>query len=113
MVAANRDFVRKHPVATKRAVRAIAKGADICAREPERTARVLVDKGYAASYDYALQMLRDVPYGKWRDYDPEDAVRFYALRMHEGGLIKSSPQKLMTHGTDWRFLKELKKELKG
>jgi NitT/TauT family transport system substrate-binding protein len=113
MVAANRDFVRKHPAATKRAVRAIAKGADICAREPERTARFLVDKGYTASYEYALQMLRDVPYGKWRDYDPEDAMRFYALRMHESGLIKSSPQRVIAQGTDWRFWNELKKELKG
>jgi NitT/TauT family transport system substrate-binding protein len=113
MVAANREFVSKHPIATKRVVRALMKGADICAREPERTARFLVDKGYAASYDYALQALRDVPYAKWREYDPEDAVRFYALRMHEAGLIKSSPQKVIAQGTDWRFLKELKRELKG
>jgi hypothetical protein len=25
----------------------------------------------------------------------------------------TSPQKLIAHGTDWRFLNELKKELKG
>jgi NitT/TauT family transport system substrate-binding protein len=113
VVAAHRDFVRKHPVATKRAVRAIVKAADVCALEPERTARFLVDKGYAERYDYALQALRDVPYAKWREYNPEDAVRFYSLRLHEAGLIKSSPQKILTQGTDWRFLNELKKELKG
>jgi len=28
-------------------------------------------------------------------------------------MIKSSPQKLIAQGTDWRFLKELKRELKG
>jgi NitT/TauT family transport system substrate-binding protein len=39
-------------------------------------------------------------------------VRFYALCLHEARMIKSSPQKLMTQGTDWRFLNELKKELK-
>jgi NitT/TauT family transport system substrate-binding protein len=50
---------------------------------------------------------------KWREYDPEDAVRFYALRLYEGGMIKSSPQKILAQGTDWRFLNELKKELKG
>jgi NitT/TauT family transport system substrate-binding protein len=54
-----------------------------------------------------------VQYAKWREFDPEDAVRFYALRMREGGLIQSSPQKLIAQGTDWRFLNELKKELKG
>jgi NitT/TauT family transport system substrate-binding protein len=51
-------------------------------------------------------------YSKWRDYDPEDTVRFYALRMNEVEMIKSSPQKIIAQGTDWRFLRELKKELK-
>jgi NitT/TauT family transport system substrate-binding protein len=39
-------------------------------------------------------------------------VRFFALRLHEAGLIKSSPQKIIAQGTDWRFLRDLKKELK-
>jgi NitT/TauT family transport system substrate-binding protein len=51
-------------------------------------------------------------YRKWRDYDPEDTVRFYALRMNEVGMIKNSPQKLIAQGTDWRLLRELRKELK-
>jgi NitT/TauT family transport system substrate-binding protein len=113
MVYARKEFVRKHPAATKRALRAILKGAEVCAREPERAARFLVDKGYTTSYDYALQALKDVPYDKWREYAPEDTVRFYALRLHEAGMIKSSPQKLIAQGTDWRFLNELKRELKG
>jgi hypothetical protein len=29
----------------------------------------------------------------------------------EAGLIKSSPNKLIADGTDWRFLNELKREL--
>jgi len=29
------------------------------------------------------------------------------------GMIKSTPQKLITQGTDWRFLNELKRELKA
>ncbi len=113
MAGSNREFVRKHPVATKRAVRAILKADDLCAREPERVAQFLVDKRYASRYDYALQTMKEVPYGKWREYDPEDTVRFYALRLHEAGMIKSSPQKLIAQGTDWRFLNALKKELKG
>jgi NitT/TauT family transport system substrate-binding protein len=113
MVYAHREFVRKRPVATKRALRAILKAADICALEPDQTARFLVDKGYTPSYDYALQTMNELPYSKWREYDPEDTMRFYALRLHEVGMIKSSPQKLITQGTDWRFLQELKKQLKG
>jgi len=113
MIVANQAFVRRHPVATKRAVRAILKAGDICAREPERAARVLVDQGYTARYDVALQTLQELPYAKWREYDPEDSVRFYALRLHEAGMITSTPQKLIAQHTDWRFVNELKKELKG
>jgi len=113
MVVGNREFVRKHPVATKRAMRALLKSADICALEPERAARTLVDKGFTTRYDYALQTMKELPYGKWREYDPEDTVRFYSLRLQEVGMIKSSPQKIIAQGTDWRFLRELKKELKG
>jgi hypothetical protein len=104
---------KKHPIATKRALRAILKGADPCSLEPERAARTLVDDGFTPRYDYALQTMKDLPYNKWRVYDPEDSVRFYALRLREAGMIKSSPQKLIAQGTDWRFPNELKKELKG
>jgi NitT/TauT family transport system substrate-binding protein len=112
MIIAHRDFVRRHPVATKRAVRAILKGADLCALQPERAAQTLIDKDFTKKYDTALQVMQELPYGKWREYDPEDTVRFYALRLHEVGMLKSSPQKLLAQGTDWRFLKELKQELK-
>ena len=46
MVAGNREFVRKNPVATKRAVRAILKADQVCVTEPDRIGRLLVDKGY-------------------------------------------------------------------
>ena len=63
----------KHPVATKRALRAILKASDLCAAEPERVARSFSStRGYVQRYDYALQTLSDVPYDRWREYDPED-----------------------------------------
>jgi NitT/TauT family transport system substrate-binding protein len=113
MVAANRDFVRKNPVATKRALRAFLKATDICALEPERIARSLVERKFTPREDYALATLRELPYARWREYDPEDSVRFYSLRLREAGMIKLSPQKIISQGTNWRFLNELKKELKG
>jgi NitT/TauT family transport system substrate-binding protein len=113
IVVGNRDFVRKHPVATKRALRALLKATDVCALEPNRAAQLIVDKGYTQRYEYALQTMQEIPYNRWREYDPEDTVRFYALRLHEIGLIKSTPQKIIAQGTDWRFFNELKKELKG
>jgi NitT/TauT family transport system substrate-binding protein len=114
-VFANREFVRRHPVATKRALRAILKATDLCSQDPVRAARVLVEGGYVEreASGYTLQALREIAYNRWREYDPEAAVRFYALRLRETGFIKSSPQKILAQGTDWRFLNELKKELKA
>jgi NitT/TauT family transport system substrate-binding protein len=112
MLMANREFVRKNPVVTKRAIRAILKANDICAHEPERIAKRLVEWGFATRYDHAVQALKELPYARWRDYDAEDTIRFYALRLHEARVIRSAPQRIISQGADWRFLQELKKELK-
>jgi NitT/TauT family transport system substrate-binding protein len=113
VLAGNREFVRKNPIATKRVMRALLKAADLCAFDPKRVARRVVDLGFSESYDFALEALSDIPYDKWREYDPEDTLRFYALRLHEAGLVKSSPQKIMAGNADWRFFNELKRELKA
>jgi NitT/TauT family transport system substrate-binding protein len=113
MVAARQEFTRRHPIATKRALRAMLKATDICASEPERAARYLVTKGYEPHYGLALEVVRSLPYRQWREYPPEDTVRFHALRLHDVGMIKSTPQKIIAQGTDWRFLSELRMELKA
>jgi NitT/TauT family transport system substrate-binding protein len=112
MLAGNADFVRNNPIATKRVLRAILKAADLCVAEPQQVAQRMVDDGFTARYDYALQTMGEVPYARWRDFDPEDTVRFYSLRLHEAAMVKSSPQEIIAKGTDWRFLDELKRELK-
>jgi NitT/TauT family transport system substrate-binding protein len=111
IVAAHQEFVSKHPVATKRALRAILKATHFCAVEPERAARLVADKGYR--YDYSLQTMKEIAYARWRDYDAEDTVRFYSLRLREAGIIKSVPNRIIAQGTDWRFFNELKRELKS
>ena len=113
MLAGNREFVRIYPVATKRAVRAILKATDLCATDPASAAQRLVEGGFTPRYDYALQTLSENAYDKWREYDAEDTIRFYALRLHEASFIKSSPQKIIADGTNWRFLNELRRELKA
>jgi NitT/TauT family transport system substrate-binding protein len=113
MLVGNRDFVRNHPVASKRVVRAILKATDLCASEPAQVARRIVDGGFTPRYDYAFATVRELPYDKWREFDAEDTIRFYALRLHEAGMIKSIPSKIIAEGTDWRFLDELKRELKA
>ena len=113
MLAGNPEFVRRHPVATKRAMRAILKATNPCATDPAQAARGLLDGGYPVRYDYALQTLKDGRYVVWREYDGEDALRFWALRMREAGFVKSTPQKIIAENTDWSFLDELKRELKA
>lgn len=113
MAIGNRDFVSKYPVATKRALRAILKAADLCASEPERVARTLVDRGFYKEYALSAQALRDIPFKSWRDLNSADSLRFYALRLHESGLVKASPQKLLAAGTNWKFMQQLQREMKA
>jgi NitT/TauT family transport system substrate-binding protein len=113
LLGGDREYVRKYPVATKRVLRAILKASDLCASQPERAAQQIVERGFTARYDYALQTLSELPYDKWREYDPEDTLRFYALRLREVGIIKANPNKIIAECTDWRFLNELKRELKA
>jgi len=113
VVSGNRDFVSRYPIAAKRALRAILKATDLCAQDPLRAARHMVEKGYVTDMKYAIGLLADLPYDRWRKAEPEDTLRFYALRLHEVGMIRNSPQKLIEQGTDWRFLNELKKEMKA
>jgi NitT/TauT family transport system substrate-binding protein len=113
MAGMPREFVRKHPVATKRALRALLKATDLCAQEPERVARYLAAKGYEPRYQIGLDVLKNLPYDRWRDSDPEDSMRFHALRLYDVGMVESTPQKIIAQGSDWRFLRELRRELKG
>jgi len=113
LLAGNREFVRKNPVATKRVLRAILKATDFCGSNPAAAARRLVDGGFTTNYDYALATMNEIPFKKWREYDVEDSIRFYSLRLREAAMIKSVPGKIIADATDWRFLKELTRELKG
>lgn len=113
MLAGRSDFVRNNPVATKRVLRAIIKATDLCVTQPEWVAQRIVDAGFTSQYEYALRTLKEIPYGRWREYDPEDTIRFYALRLHEAGFIRATPNRILADGTDWHFLRELRLELKG
>ena len=112
MLAADSGYAGKYPVATKRVMRALFKAIDFCATSPKAAAKQLVGAKFTEQYDTTLEALSDIRYDRWRDFDPEDTMRFYALRMQETGMIKASPQEIIANGTDWRFLSELKREMK-
>jgi NitT/TauT family transport system substrate-binding protein len=113
MAFANRSFVERHPIATKRFLRATLKAADLCESEPATVARTLVTAGYATDYDHAFEALVELPFRAWRDFDSEDSLRFYANRLHEAGLIGMSPQTVLATGADWRFFDEIRRELRA
>lgn len=113
LIDANVDFAAKYPVATKRALRALLKSADLCVSDPQGAARRSVEMGYASSYEYALRTLSEARYGVWRDYDPADTLTFFALRMKELGMMTKSVGELLATSTDWRFLNDLRRELKS
>ena len=69
-----------------------------------------VERGMVLLLDEEGRVLRPAAFrGEW----DEDSLRFYALRLHEAGMIKSTPKTILAEGTDWRFFNELKRELKG
>ena len=113
MVAANERFAMENPVAAKRALRAILKANQLCADQPEVAAQWLVDEGQSPNIDYAMRTLNDLTYDAWDSFDPEDSLRFYALRMNEAGIITQTPDEIIAHGTNWGPLTQLMKELKA
>jgi NitT/TauT family transport system substrate-binding protein len=112
-LAGSADYVSKYPTATKRVLRAILKAMDLCVSQPQWVARQLVDRHLADNYDLLADSISAVGYNRWRDFDSNDSILFYALRMHEVGMSKTSPNKVIADGTDWRFVNEMKRELKS
>ena len=114
MLSATADFVREHPIATKRVLRAILKATDLCATEPERAAQTA---GRWRVHDALRLRAPDADRAPLRpagaSSTPRTRCASIALRLHEVGMIKSSPNAILAEGTDWRFLNELKRELKA
>jgi NitT/TauT family transport system substrate-binding protein len=112
LLAANREFVGRNPVATKRAMRAFVRATLRCGEDREGSARRLVEFGATDRYDYALRTLEDLPYGAWASFSPEDSLRFAALRLREVGLVTMGANEILARGADFRFLDELRREMK-
>src|SRR5262245_57310125 len=95
MLMANRDFVQNNPVAAMHATRPILNATDFCAQQPERAAQMVVDRGVAPRYDYTLRMVQELPRNWWHEYDPQNSLRFYGLRLREAGMVRSNPEQLL------------------
>jgi len=113
MILGRRDFIRNNPIATRKVIRSILRANDLVSQDPEMAAQLLVDRKLRKAEDqkFMAQALGEIPYDKWRDYSPEDTVRFWALRLKELGIIKHSPQEFITKNTDWSHIASLKNEM--
>ena len=115
-LVANRDWARKNPVATKRFTRAILRAADRVAKDKPRAAHEYVARGFyekpaPTDEDITNEVIRDLSYD-WREFDPEETLRFFALRLGDAKLIKSTPQQIIAQGSDFAYMRRLRTELK-
>lgn len=113
MIEASQTFVTRYPSATKRVVRALLKAADLCADAPAEAARLLVAEKRTSDARAAEEILRSLPYRAWRDVLPEDTLRFFALRLHDVGMLRMTPNEILAQSTDWRILDAVRRELRG
>ena len=111
MMAANREYAARYPGATKRVIRAILKAADLCSSEP-KWQRGRSSRAASPNAMICVETVTENRYGEWREYDPEDTIRFYALRNARAGHDqKHSAQKIAT--AQMALLNEVKRELKA
>ena len=75
-------------------------------------AQVLVEQGYTTRFDYAFKELRELAATCGGITMPRTRYGSTGNKLHEAGLIKSIRQKSIDKHTNWRFLNELKRELK-
>jgi len=115
-LVANRDWARRYPIATKRVTRAVLRAADAVTKDRARAAHEYVARGFFATpsptdEQVFTEVIRDLSYD-WRDLDPEETLRFFALRLADAKLIKSSAQQIITQGSDFAYMRQLRSELK-
>ncbi len=114
MLGAHSDFVKNYPVATKRAIRAMLKANALCTQDPQTAAALIDQHGEEfGGQELILRALKDIPYDAWRNFDVTASLRFYALRMHEAGMVNRAPNELLELAGNFDMFEELKLELKA
>lgn len=108
----NRNWLKANPNAAKRATRAVLRAIDYGAKDRPRAVQIAADKKVTQNPQRLLEAIKDLPY-EWRDYDPEETLRFYSLRLADAKLIKKTPTQIIAEGTDFAFFRRMQKELKA
>jgi NitT/TauT family transport system substrate-binding protein len=111
-LATNRAWAQKNPVATKRVTRAVLRACDVVSKDKARAAREYVarfpDNG---SEEIVSEVIKDLSYD-WRALDPEDTLRFFAVKLGDSKLVKGTPQQIIDQGSNFAYMRQLKTDLK-
>ena len=112
LLIANREYATANPWATKRATRAVLRGIDMVTKDRKAAVDVAVRKGFTKDGTLLFEAIKDMPY-PWRDYDPADSLRYFALQLADAKLLKKTPSQIIADGTDFAFFRQMQKELKA
>ena len=106
-LVANRDWARQNPIATKRVTRALLRATDAAAKDQPGAAHAAVATGLFDDESIVTETMAMCNYN-WRDVDPEETLRWFALRLAEAKLITSTPQQILAQGADFTYLRQLR-----
>ena len=112
LLVANRDYATANPWATKRATRAILRGIDIASRDRKAAVDIAVRKGFTPDAKLMLAAVQPLTY-PWREYDPVESLRYFALKLADAKLLKKTPTQVIAEGTDLAFFRQMQRELKA
>ncbi|MDR7554136.1 MAG: ABC transporter substrate-binding protein [Armatimonadota bacterium] len=113
LLLARQEWYRAHPVAAKRAVRAILRAADAQTASRADAVKRATDRGLfggPANFDNVLYTASMVP-ANWRDLDMERSLRFYARLVADVGLLTVGVDEVV-RTVEPRIFDELRAELR-
>jgi NitT/TauT family transport system substrate-binding protein len=110
-LVAQRDWARQNPIAAKRVTRALLRATDRAAKDPARAAHDAVAAGGDFADESLVRETMAMCSYNWRELDPEESMRFFALKLGDVKLITSTPQQLIDKGTDLTYMRQLRREL--
>jgi len=95
----------------------VLRAADLVTKDRAGAAHQYVAGGFfsptPAATDEAIvnEVIRDLSYD-WRELDPEETLRFFALRLADAKLITMTSQQIIAQGSDFAYMRQLRTELK-
>jgi len=112
ILVAAQEWYRAHPVATKRALRAIFRAADFQPPDRADVVQLVTDRGlFGGPSNYSnVRAAANMVSSNWRDLDIERSIRFFGQLLNDVGLRVSVDD--MIRAVDLRIVRELRAELR-